>query len=182
MSSDSPLKLVETVTFPNNVLTQLKNPLPEGKKTYFHTVSEDTLLKDAEQQGIESFVVGMIVRNSDNKLLILQRKHTDFMGSLWELPSGKVEEQETLHEAVHRELKEETGIKNLEILEYYGSFDYVSQSGKKTRQFNFLMGFYIVKGKIIHPEHESYKWLKFDSLTTSGLSQNVIQVLRPLHS
>ncbi len=52
---------------------------------------------------------------ADSRLLIAQRHADDMLGGLWELPGGKKEPKETLEEALHRELREELGIR-VEIL------------------------------------------------------------------
>lgn len=54
-------------------------------------------------------VVAALIRHND-KVLITQRKPGRHLGLSWEFPGGKVEEGETDHEALTRELKEELGI------------------------------------------------------------------------
>lgn len=53
--------------------------------------------------------VGIIV-NGDNKLLIAKRSEDAMLGGLWEFPGGKQEEDESLKDAVKRELNEELGV------------------------------------------------------------------------
>lgn len=55
-----------------------------------------------------------VVRNSAGKVLIALRAAHQHQGNLWEFPGGKVEEGETCHNALVRELKEELGIDVLE--------------------------------------------------------------------
>lgn len=52
-------------------------------------------------------VVGAIIRNSENKILIAQRNLSKNQGGLWEFPGGKIEDGETKEEAIVREIKEE---------------------------------------------------------------------------
>ena len=47
----------------------------------------------------------------DKKFLIAQRGKTKEYGLLWKFPGGKVEEGETLEEALLREIKEEIDVK-----------------------------------------------------------------------
>ena len=54
-------------------------------------------------------VVAALIRK-DEKVLITQRKPGRHLGLSWEFPGGKVEEGESDHEALARELKEELGI------------------------------------------------------------------------
>ncbi|MCF0106704.1 MAG: (deoxy)nucleoside triphosphate pyrophosphohydrolase [Holdemanella sp.] len=52
-------------------------------------------------------VVAAIIKNSENKILIAQRNLHKAQGGLWEFPGGKVEANESLEEAIIREIKEE---------------------------------------------------------------------------
>ena len=67
----------------------------------------------------------------------MRRRQDDFMGGISELPSGVVEEGETLGEALVREVEEETGLELIRRGDYVGFFDYLAGSGRATRQFNF---------------------------------------------
>jgi ADP-ribose pyrophosphatase YjhB (NUDIX family) len=50
-----------------------------------------------------------VVRDDDGRLLLVQRAHEPGRG-LWSIPGGRVEPGETSHEAVVREVAEETGL------------------------------------------------------------------------
>lgn len=117
---------------------------------------ENYLMEMAKEDGIEKMVVGGIVRNGD-KYLILSRKQDDFMGGIDEIPSGKLEVGETLFEAVIREVKEETNLDVTSIDGYIDYFDYLSGSGKKSRQYNFMVS---VKDfeNVKLTEHDEFKW------------------------
>lgn len=55
-------------------------------------------------------VVIAFIRNNKNELLITQRALNTPYGGYWELPGGKVHNDEDHQDAVQRELKEELGI------------------------------------------------------------------------
>lgn len=55
-------------------------------------------------------VVAAIIRAADGRLLLAQRPAHKHQGGRWEFPGGKVEANETLHEALARELDEELGL------------------------------------------------------------------------
>jgi 8-oxo-dGTP pyrophosphatase MutT (NUDIX family) len=52
---------------------------------------------------------GGLVTNDKNELLIMFRR------GRWDLPKGKLDEGETIEECALREVREETGIENLEL-------------------------------------------------------------------
>ena len=58
--------------------------------------------------------VGAIVLNNKNRVFVGKRK--DNPVDKWQMPQGGVNNGEQFEEAMRRELKEETGIKNIEIL------------------------------------------------------------------
>ena len=58
--------------------------------------------------------VGAIVLNNDNKVFVGKRK--DNPVNKWQMPQGGVNKNENFVLAMKRELYEETGIKNIEIL------------------------------------------------------------------
>lgn len=117
----------------------------------------DSFKQELLRDGIEKIVVGAIVVD-DGKVLLLRRKATDFMGGLVELPSGTVDPNEEILDALVREIKEETSLAVTVIDAYTGCFDYASGSGKKTRQLNFRV---LTTGSVqVNPdEHDAYFWV-----------------------
>jgi mutator protein MutT len=57
---------------------------------------------------------GGLVENENGDLLMIFRR------SFWDLPKGKLEEGETIEQCAVREVKEETGIKNLQLKKFWG--------------------------------------------------------------
>lgn len=136
----------------------------------------EELTMGAQTDGIGRLVVGVIVPRDDG-ILILQRKPDDFMPNIYELPSGAVEPGETLASAVARELREETGLDAGSIVGYMGYFDYVSGSGRPTRQLNFVVSVLEFK-EIVHPEHTAAASVRpetLDDYPVTDASRRVIQ-------
>lgn len=117
---------------------------------------EDLTERDRED-GIEQQVVGAVIRRA-GRVLLLRRRADDFRGGTWELPSGKVEEAENLVAALRREVLEETGLEVTECLAYLGSFDYLSGSGRSTRQHTFAVT--AAAGDVLLTEHDSHHWAR----------------------
>ncbi|GGO59457.1 NUDIX domain-containing protein [Streptomyces lasiicapitis] len=112
----------------------------------------------ADADGITKHVVGAVISNAEGKVLLLHRAADDYLGGLWELPSGGVDASETLTEALHREVAEETGLTVTVIGAYLGHFDYLSKSGKKTRQFNFTALVTHESDTVKLTEHDAHLW------------------------
>lgn len=131
------------------------------------------LIENAKKEGVEKHVVGAIILNEKNEVLIMSRKVEDFMGGIDELPSGNMEKNETIEMALKREVKEETHLELQEIICYINSFDYISGSGKKARQYNFLV---ITKsGDIKLTEHDEYKWQDIDQIEENNNITNEVK-------
>ena len=131
---------------------------------------EMKLVEEAETDQIEKLVVGAAIL-CENKCLCVQRAEGDFMGGLVELPSGGVDKNESLQVALLREVQEETGIvsPSSQELTYLDSFDYTSGSGKKARQFNFVVNLETQPEVILNPEeHSQYFWLSEQDLNNSA--------------
>ena len=75
---------------------------------------EAELVSDANRDGAYRLVVGAVVVN-EGCVLLLKRRRDDFMGGIYELPSGRVEAGESLSQALCREVAEETGLEIKEI-------------------------------------------------------------------
>lgn len=137
------------------------------------------LLAESQEDGVQKLVVGAVIRR-DNKFLLLERVPSDFMGGLVELPSGTVDAGEDLLAALVRETEEETGLTITLVLAYLGSFDYTSSSGKKTRQFNFLVKVAHGEVKLSPTEHQAHHFVAptDEAFTTLNISDAVKEVLK----
>lgn len=128
---------------------------------------ENLLMEKAKEEGIEKLVVGGVIINNEKRCLILSRNAEDFMGGIDEIPSGKLEDSESLFEALVREVKEESNLDVIQIVNYIDYFDYLSGSGKKSRQYNF-----VVKvdnfNNIKLTEHSEFKWQTIDEINANN--------------
>lgn len=130
-----------------------------------------SLAAGAERDDIVQLVVGAVIRDHDT-VLILRRRADDFMGGIYELPSGKVDPGEDLRTALVREVKEETGLDIADITAYLGHFDYTSGSGKPSRQFTFAVRV-AHTGPVVLTEHDAHRWhrLADDPPVTDAVKQ-----------
>ena len=109
----------------------------------------------------------------------LKRVANDFMGWLVEIPSGSVDPGEDYISALVRETKEETFLETIRIQKYIGYFDYISSSGKKARQLNFLIQ---AEWNILlsDKEHDKYYWLTSEDLDANihNISDNTKSIVK----
>ena len=137
------------------------------------------LLTDAEKDGVQKLVVGAVICKND-RFLLLERVLSDSMGGFVGIPSGTVEAGEDLLTALAREVQEETGCLITAVLEYLGSFDWISSSGKKTRHFNFFVEVEDGEIKLNPTEHQAYYWVTLSDVafTTLNISDATKAVLK----
>ena len=77
---------------------------------------------------------GGIVKNINDETLFIYRRNK------WDLPKGKMDKGETIDQTALREVKEETGIKNLSIIDFKINTYHVFKKGKEYRlKENFLV-------------------------------------------
>ncbi|HEX5494844.1 MAG TPA: NUDIX domain-containing protein [Mycobacteriales bacterium] len=115
----------------------------------------EQLTSEASDDGVQQLVVGAVIHH-DSRVLLLRRPEDDFMGGIYELPSGKVED-EAVDDALRREVKEETGLDVVSIRYYLGHFDYMGGGGKRSRQFNFAVDV-ATPEPVELQEHDAYVW------------------------
>lgn len=133
------------------------------------------LVHAAARDGVEKTVVGAVIADADGKVLLLRRTADDYLGGLWELPSGTVDEGEALLDALRREVAEETGLTVAAVGDYLGHFDYRSGSGRATRQFTFTATVQPADAPVQLTEHDAYHWAEHSHhARTSSAVQSVL--------
>jgi 8-oxo-dGTP diphosphatase len=107
-------------------------------------------------------VVGAVIENENQEILCALRAPNMSLGNLWEFPGGKIEKDESLKEAIEREIKEEL---NCEI-EYTGLFN------DNTHEYEtFIINLITVKCRLVQgtptaSEHSKLIWLKRENLNS----------------
>ena len=96
--------------------------------------------------------------NHDNKFLILKRSgNKDHHANIWNLPSGRVEDGESLIEAGIREAKEETSLDIFDV-EAGKSLD-VYVDDQLTLEVNYLISRTNVAQVKLNSENTEYMWV-----------------------
>ena len=121
--------------------------------------------------------VGIIVLNDKNQVFVGKRK--DNPVDKWQMPQGGVDENEDLHSAMKRELREETSIEKIKVLKeidewleyelpknllgiiWKGKF-----RGQKQKWFitRFIGNENEINLDTEHPEFIEWKWIKMEEL------------------
>ena len=122
--------------------------------------------------------VGAVVLNKENRVFVGKRK--DNPVNKWQMPQGGVNAGEELIDAMKRELQEETGIKNIEILKEVNGWseyelpDYLlgkiwkgKYRGQKQKWFvvRFLGSDDEINLNTSRPEFIEWQWLDIENLT-----------------
>lgn len=103
-------------------------------------------------------VVAAIIKDND-KIFATQRGYGDLKGG-WEFPGGKVENHETLQEALKREIKEELDVE-IEVDDFLTKIEYDYPNFHLSMNCFFAR---IINGKLKLKEHSNAKWLASDEL------------------
>jgi 8-oxo-dGTP pyrophosphatase MutT (NUDIX family) len=110
--------------------------------------------------------VGAIILNTDtNKVLLIKR--SDYSGiadGIWEFPTGRIDQFETFDAAVRREVLEESGISQLEIVGPSTVYEFMRgdhDSSNEVRAVNFACTT-AQQEIVLSDEHTEYRWLPID--------------------
>jgi len=121
----------------------------------------------------------IFITDPDVKYLLLH-----YEAGHWDFPKGHIEEQETEEETVKREVEEETGIKDIEIIpDFKEKINYYFKQDNKL--INKDVVFYLAKTeteqiKISH-EHIGFIWLSYDTAMEKLTYKNAKDILRKAH-
>tara|TARA_Y100000590_G_C14939541_1_gene720676 strand:- start:20 stop:499 length:480 start_codon:yes stop_codon:yes gene_type:complete len=122
--------------------------------------------------------VGVVLLNSNNQIFVAKR--IDNPKDFWQMPQGGVDKGENLLEAAFRELKEETNIKSVKLIqEIQEEITYnlpdnllgIIWKGKYKGQTQkwFIMRFLgdekEINLKTKHPEFLEWKWINIENIT-----------------
>ena len=108
-------------------------------------------------------VAGGIIIKTENdldKLLVIRRSKTDTWSGTWEFPRGHAKGNETLSQALRREVKEESGL-DIVPVKYIGKFSYIAEQGtRETTQYNFLCKLKNPNQEVkLSSEHDDFRWI-----------------------
>lgn len=132
------------------------------------------------QKYLEVGVKAFIVNNSNHYLVLLRNK--PYIGEekpRWDIPGGRINPGEPLHEALAREITEETGLQLKEIKQILDAQDILRDPAKHVVRITFLAecnGTVKLNGE----EHSEYKWATLDELKSLHLDKFAVPVIDQL--
>lgn len=119
--------------------------------------------------------VNIIIVDNQNRILILKRSpNVEFSPNSWDLPGGKVEDNESLKEAIKREAKEESGLDVESEDNYFYVFHYPNE---KINVYAFRTK--LIGGNIqLNEEHTEFRWIPGDNWGTLDYTPSVAATLK----
>jgi 8-oxo-dGTP diphosphatase len=127
------------------------------------TYSETDIRERAALDGKTHISTGVAVVR-DGKILMARRAAGDYLGGVYELPGGGVDDGETILEGAIREVGEELGLRVTTVLGMFDGFDYSTDRKPGVRQINFLVKAEPGEPKLNPAEHDDYVWADEETL------------------
>lgn len=120
--------------------------------------------ENGNKASLRHTVIDALVLNGKNEILLVKRVGKILESGKWALPGGFVERNETITEAVKREVKEETGwdVKNIKLIKI---IDIPNRPNEDRQNISFVHKCQAVKktGKA-DKESSEQKWFNLSSL------------------
>ena len=112
-----------------------------------------------------------------NKILIAHRVQVGEMGGRWELPGGKVDDNESDRDAIVREMLEEFG-ESVLVGEQIASSSFERKGMTNTlRAYEVFFSNDGLEKPFVLTEHTEYKWVDFDNIPTDNFVDSDLKIL-----
>lgn len=156
--------------FDYDLTTETKKALSSHTKVLKNT----SIIREMEDIKLPIWLVARaLVKNKENKYLLLRRAKKESYLEEWEIPGGKLRSLEVLHESLKREVFEEAGIiieiENLPL--HISSFVSPEGTYKGWTYINIIHSAKVIAGKIvISSEHDKYGWFSKEDIFKLNLT------------
>lgn len=124
---------------------------------------------------MEQVSSGAVVQHEDGSILLLH-----YIGGHWDFIKGKIDPGEDELQTLHREAEEETGIKDLKLIDgFRKEIDYWFHM--KGQNIHKVVIFRAAKTKtkqiVLSDEHQGYEWVSFDEAMKRLTFENARNIL-----
>jgi 8-oxo-dGTP pyrophosphatase MutT (NUDIX family) len=106
-------------------------------------------------------------------------------GKHWDYPKGHLEEGETAWQAAVRELREETGIRQVDRVTRFERdmhyYFYSPKKGRVTKTVTYFLGRTRTEEVVVSEEHSGYAWLGYEDAMGRLTYENAQEMLRAAH-
>lgn len=130
--------------------------------------------KEIKEKSIGAVI--FIMRNNEKKYLLLH-----YGAGHWDFVKGHVEGDETEHETLIREVREETGIRDAHLLKGFREeikYEFRRRNDTVYKKVIFYILETETKDVVISHEHTDYKWLNYDDSMELLTFENAKKMLR----
>ncbi|MFD0412171.1 NUDIX domain-containing protein [Kitasatospora sp. NPDC127116] len=127
----------------------------------------------ARREGVQRIGVGVVVRDTSGRILMIRRAAHDDPPGRWEYPGGGRAGDETVAAGAARELAEETGLAGLP-LEYARHLDLTDRRGLRVRQFVFTTVVPDGTAILLSAGHDDHRWAAPDRLPPTSDGQRTV--------
>ena len=124
---------------------------------------------------------GIVLFHSDEFLVIQHSTESNDVKGHWDFPKGHMEEGETEVETALRELKEETGISNIEFLKDFRktiAYTFSLENRKIRKEVVFFLATTSVNKVNLSYEHADCGWFDFESALKRLTYNNARSILQ----
>jgi len=114
-----------------------------------------------EEEGRFGFAVGALIENPLGEVLLIKRSPDNPPANIWDVVGGGVEQFENPFDALTREIREETGIEEFEIIKALDVFhEYASSESNDLIVMTFWCKIVTDVTIALSHKHNEYCWVK----------------------
>lgn len=124
---------------------------------------------------ISAGIIPYRIRNGDRQYLVLKSRTGD-----WEFPKGTIENNESYEQAALRELYEETGIKNIELIDDFEkeyTYDFKIGNQNVNKKVYLYIGCVSNDNVNLSNEHSDYQWCDYQNTYNTLTHKSVSNIL-----